>query len=100
MADILPFDNLLSVAVGREHSITDPHLFPSVPGRLPWDTQRLTNLLTAHSKEVLGNLSLTVNTYRQISNAIRQKHVDAFSTEPSSVGALQTCHSEETERQH
>jgi hypothetical protein len=41
-----------------------------------------------------------VSSYRQISIAIRKKLVDTQSQTVTSVGALQTCHSEETERQH
>lgn len=48
----------------------------------------------------MGNLVLTVSTYRQISIAIRKKLVDLETHTSNSAGALQTCHSEETERQH
>lgn len=41
-----------------------------------------------------------MSSYRQISIAIRKKLVDTQSQIVASVGALQTCHLEETERQH
>jgi hypothetical protein len=99
IADILPFESFLSVAVGAQPAMVDPRLFPPC-GSNSWDTKRLTGLLQDHSRASLGSIDLTVSSYRQISIAIRQKHVDQNMPQLASIGAIQTCHSEATERGH
>lgn len=91
--------NLLSLAASNPSTVADPCLFPSFDSSSHWDTKRLSNILTRAAKPYLGNIKLTVSSYRQISIAIRKKLVDTQSQTVTSVGALQTCHSEETERQ-
>lgn len=96
IANILPFQSLLSLTMNNASTIANPHLFPSFDSNSAWDTRKLNNVLTKYAKPYPGGIELTVSSYCQISIAIRKRLVDTQSQIVASVGALQTCHSEET----